>query len=326
MADLATSYMGLELSSPVIAASSGLSKDLAGIKLLAQSGAGAVVLKSLFEEQINAEISKRYLESGSDYAEAYDYISRAVKQYTLENYLQLIEAAKKEAGVPIIASINCVTASEWTDFAAQIQSAGADAIELNVSLLPTDPDKTGDQAEEVYFKIIDKVSSAAKLPIAVKIGNYSAGLANLAKRLDWTKKVSALVIFNRYYQMGIDLQANKITGADIFSTPADISLPLRWTGLLSGNIRMDIAGTTGVHTGSDAAKMILAGASAVQVASCLYKNGPSHLAAINAELSGWMDAKGYSGIADFRGKLSSKNAESKSYERVQFMKYYGGLE
>jgi len=326
MADLSTEYLGLKLKNPIIAGSSGLTKDINGVAKLYESGAGAIVLKSLFEEQINAEVSKKYAEDGGGYTEAYDYLNHAIKDFTLDNYLSLIEEAKDKTDIPIIASINCISDSDWVDFAKQIESAGADALELNISVLPFDPEKTGEQNEKAYFSIIDKVSKAVNLPLAIKMGSYSAGLANLIKRISWTRKVKGAVLFNRYYQPGIDLVQMNVTSTEIYSHPSEITLPLRWIGLLSDGLPMDLAGTTGVHSGRDVVKMILVGAKAVQIASVLYKNGATYIQTMLEEIERWMYENEYAGIESFRGELCKQNMATPAYERIQFMKYYGGIE
>lgn len=326
MADLSTEYLGLRLKNPIIVGSSGLTKDITGIQRLYDNGAGAVVLKSLFEEQINAEVSKKYAEEGGGYTEAYDYINHAVKDFTLNNYLSLIEEAKKKTDIPIIASVNCVSDSEWVGFAKQIADAGADALELNISVLPFSLEKSGAENEKVYFDIIDKVSDAVSLPLSIKMGSYSAGLANLIQRISWTRKVKGAVLFNRYYQPNIDLNQMKITSSEVYSNPGEITLPLRWIGLLSGAVEMDLAGTTGVHTGRDIAKMILVGAKAVQIASALYKFGAEHIQTMLDEFERWMYENEHAGIEDFRGQLSKESMSTTAYERIQFMKYYGGVE
>ncbi len=326
MTNLSTQYMGLKLSNPIIAASSGLSKDLTGIMRLSDAGVGAIVLKSLFEEHIQAEVSSRYAESIYNNAEAYDYIKGAVSQMHLESYLDLISKAKKHTDTPIIASINCVSASEWTEFARQIQDAGADGIELNISILPFDHEFSSEQNEKIYFDIIEQVSSKISLPIAIKMCHYSAGLANLIKRISWTRKVQAIVLFNRYYQPNIDINTKTIINSDIYSSPADITFPLRWIGILANEFPIDFAGSTGIFSGEDLVKMLLVGAKGAQIASALYKNGSAHVSTMLTDLRNWMEKNEYSSIEEFRGMLCKNNMGSKAYERIQFMKYYGGLE
>ena len=326
MTRLSTHYMGLKLSNPIIAASSGLSKDINGIMRLSDAGVGAIVLKSLFEEQIQSEVMSTYIQSFSDRTEAYDYLKGAISQKNTETYLNLISNAKKSTATPIIASLNCVTSGDWVKFARQIEDAGADGLELNISVLPFDHELSSEQNEKVYFEIIDSISSNLSIPIAIKMGGYSAGLANLIKRISWTRKVKAVVLFNRYYQPNIDINTKTIISTDIYSNPSDITLPIRWLGLLSNQFPLDFAGSTGIYSGADVIKMLLVGAKTAQTASALYKHGAAHVGVMLAEITSWMDKNEYSTIADFRGILCQSNMGTKAYERVQFMKYYGGIE
>jgi dihydroorotate dehydrogenase (fumarate) len=221
MANLTTKYLGLTLDNPIIAGSSGLSGNIDGVKKLAQNNVGAIVLKSLFEEQIKHEIVSNINKDQSAflYPEASDYIHNYTKANSIGIYLKLIEESKKAVKVPIIASINCISSTEWTAFAKDIQNAGADAIELNVFMLPSDVDKTGSENEQVYFDIIEKVRSLIKIPIALKMGQYSAGLGNLIQKISWSGNVDGIVLFNRSYTPDIDINELKITSTNVFSTP-----------------------------------------------------------------------------------------------------------
>lgn len=326
MKDLSTQYLGLTLPSPIIVGSCGLTKTVDSIRLLAENGAGAVVLKSLFEEQIEAELSSNLESYQADYPDAIDYIRNYTRENALGEYLDLISDAKKVVDIPIIASVNCVSGSEWVAFAKSVEKAGADAIELNVSLLPSDPRQTSQDNEKKYFEIIDRVSAMITIPLAVKMSSYSSALANLIARLSWTGKVAGFVLFNRYYRPDIDIKQLVVTKADIFSTPAEMVESLRWIALLSGQIDKDFAASTGVHDAEGLIKQLLAGAAAVQMVSALYKIGPGHIATSLQALAGWMDEKGYERLTDFRGLLSSKNiANPAAFERIQFMKQFGGI-
>jgi len=326
MADLSTSYLGLSLKNPIVAASSGISKDIEGVKKLADSGVGAIVLKSLFEEQINFEIHKSLDKNTVDYTETYDYIGNFIKDKTLDEYLTLIEEAKKQTDIPIIASINCVSPDHWVSFAEKIETAGADAIELNVSILPFDENLSCEVNEKNYFSILKNVRKHTKLPIALKMSYYSSGLAKLIKRLSWTHDVDGFVLFNRYYCPDINIDDMSLTTTNIFSNSKEIGTSLRWIALMYGKIETDLIASTGNHTGEDVVKQILTGAAAVQVASVLYKKGPEEVKNILATLESWMDKNGFKTLDDFRGKMSSKTSGHKAFERVQFMKYYGGME
>ncbi len=325
--DLSVKYMGLDLKSPLIIGSSGLTNSVEKIKELESFGAGAVVLKSLFEEQILFEADAAGKQNEFDYPEALDYIKSYAKDDSINSYLKLIEDCKKETQIPIIASVNCVTEGEWLNFAKRVEKAGADALELNVSLLPTDIEKSSQENEKLYFDVIEQVKAVVNIPIALKMSHYSSGLANLIRTLSWTKKVDAFVLFNRYYNPDIDINSMKITSSGVFSSPADIAASLRWVAVLSDKIRTDISASTGVHSGTDIVKQLLAGADTVQVVSAIYKHGPEYIKTMMDELTEWMTKKNFNSIEDYRGELSYKNINNPvAFERIQFMKYFGGIE
>jgi dihydroorotate dehydrogenase (fumarate) len=326
MNDLSTKYLGLDLKNPLIIGSCGFTNSVDKIKELADNGAGAVVLKSLFEEQIQAELSANLESYNADYPGATDYIREYTRGNEVDNYLKLISGAKKVVDIPVIASINCVSANEWVSFAKSIEQQGADAIELNISLLPSSPKMTCEANEKKYFEIIAAVSEMVSIPIALKMSYYSASLANLIQRLSRTDKVSGFVLFNRYYAPDIDIEKMVVKSADILSSSAEGSGPLRWIALMYGLIEKDLVASTGVHDSEGVIKQILAGATAVQVVSTVYKNGAGQIATILKGLEEWMEQKSFSNLVDFRGKLSYEKAtEPAVFERTQFMKYYGGL-
>lgn len=325
--DLSVNYMGLKLRNPIIVGSSGLTNSVEKIRDLERQGAGAVVLKSLFEEQILMEQEKSYDQNDFDYPEAMDYMKAYAAEYSYADFIQLIRGAKAAVDIPVIASVNCVSMGKWTDFAKKIEEAGADALELNISLLPSDMYKTSAQNEKTYFDIIEVVRKQINIPIALKMSHYSAGLAHLITQLSFTKMVDAFVLFNRYYAPDININDFSITSAGVLSRPENISDSLRWVVLLSGKIKTPIAASTGVHEGEDVIKQLLAGATAVQVVSSLYKHGTSQLRKMLKEVESWMVEKGYETIEDFRGQISyEKFNEPEAFERIQFMKYFGGFE
>jgi len=325
--DLSVNYLGLELKNPIVVGSSGLTNSVEKIKELEQYGAGAVVLKSLFEEQILFEESNAGANNDYDYPEAMDYIKAYARDNSIEKYLQLIRDAKKEVSIPVIASINCVDKGEWIAFAKKIENAGADALELNVSLLPSDINKTSKENEQMYFDIVETIRKTIKIPLSLKMSHYSAGLTNLIQKLSWTKHIDGFTLFNRYYNPDIDIDNLKITSSGVFSTPEDISQSLRWVALLSGKIKTDIAASTGNHTGEDIIKQILAGATVVHVVSTLYKNGTKQIKEMIETLDNWGNKHNYKSIEDFKGIVNFESAEnSVAFERVQFMKYFGGIE
>lgn len=328
MINLSTTYMGLKLKNPVIAGSSGMTNSVEKIKELEKAGASAVVLKSLFEEQIRHEIHQNLLQSDNAFAypEAGDYISRYSHEHRVDEYLTLIREAKKAVTIPIIASINCVSASEWTSFARRIQEAGADALELNVFSLPSDPAFDPELHEKLYFDIADKVLKQVSIPVSLKISYHFSGLAKTARQLSWTG-IKGMVLFNRFFSPDIDINTFKIKAANVLSHPEEQSIPLRWVALLSDVVHCDIAATTGIHDGEAVIKQLLAGAKAVQIASVLYKSGPQAITEMLSTLENWMKEHNYSSIEDFRGKLSFKSSENPAaYERVQFMKHFAGIE
>lgn len=326
MNDLSTKYLGLELKNPIIIGSCGFTHSVGKIKELADHGAGAVVLKSLFEEQIQAELSANLDNYNADYPGATDYIREYTRGNEVEEYLELIAGAKKAVDIPVIASINCVSASEWISFAKSIEQQGADAIELNISLLPSDPKMTSGDNEKKYLDIISAVSDMVAIPLTLKMSHYSASLANLIVKLSWTDKVAGFVLFNRYYSPDIDIDKMVVKSAEILSTPAEIYGPLRWIALMSGLIDKDLVASTGVHDSDGLIKQLLAGAAAVQIVSTVYKNGAGQIGTILQGLEAWMERKSFSRLADFRGTLNYAQAtEPAVFERTQFMKYYGGL-
>jgi len=326
MNDLSTKYLGLELKNPLIVGSCGLTHSVDKIKELTEHGAAAVVLKSLFEEQIQAELSANLQSYNADYPGAVDYIREYTRGNEVGEYLQLISALKKSVDIPVIASINCVSAREWVAFARSIEQQGADAIELNISLLPFNPKMTSAENEQKYLEIIQAVGEMVSIPLALKMSPYSASLAGLIKRISLTGKVAGFVLFNRYYTPDIDIDKMVVKSADVLSSPAEGGASLRWIALLSGMIDKDLVASTGVHDHEGLIKQLLAGATAVQIVSTLYKNGAGQIGSILAGLRQWMEGKSFTRLADFRGRLSYENLKDPSvFERTQFMKYYGGL-
>ena len=328
MPDLSTRYMGLSLRNPIIAGSSGLTSTVANIVELEKMGAAAVVLKSLFEEQIRFEGSKEIAESGTGqyYSEAEDYIRNYSRDHRIGDYLDLIRDAKKAVSIPVIASINCVTSSEWIGFARKMQEAGADGLELNVFILPSDPYQSGEENEKIYFDIVNKIKKQVSIPVAIKISYYFSGLAKTALKLSWTG-IDGMVLFNRFFSPDIDIENFRVTAAHVFSQPEELALSLRWVAMLSDRLHCDIAASTGVHDYEAMIKQLLAGAKAVQISSVLYKEGFGAIPPMLDGLSSWMEAKGFAKLDDFVGRLSVRKADNPAaYERVQFMKHFSGIE
>lgn len=328
MANLSTTYMGLNIKSPLVIGSSGLTNSVENIEKFAKQGAGAIVLKSLFEEQIMHEASFILKQdvSSNYYPEAEDYILNYTKQNSVQLYLELIKKAKKKVDIPIIASINCTSASEWTSFAKSIEAAGADGLELNIFVLPSDINRSSKENEQVYFDIVNKVKQETNLPISVKLSYHFSSLASTLEKLSWTG-IKSLTLFNRFFSPDIDIEKMEVTPSFIFSKAEDIGTSLRWVAMLSNHLRCELSASTGVHNGKAVIKQLLAGAQTVQIASVLYTEGIESVSEILKDVNTWMDKKSFEDIAAFRGKLSiDKAANPGAYERVQFMKHFAGIE
>ncbi len=326
MADIKTKFFGKELTSPVVAASCGLTNSLDNIKKMAAHGVGAVVLKSLFEEEIYHELNQELALRGNldhstdEYMDYFDYI---IKEENLKNYTKLISDAKKAVDLPIVASINCVSSAEWVSFTKKIESAGADALELNLFVIPSNAERTSALNEQFYFETIQKVIEKVDIPVSIKISHYFSNLAKMVGDLSKTG-VSDITLFNRFYMPDVDIDKEEIVGAQVLSSNNEYVVPLRWVALMNGKVDCNLAGTTGIHDVATMVKFLLAGANAVQVCSAIYKNGIDYIEILNKGLQSWMDEKGYQSINDFRGKLTIPGSENaQAFERVQFMKHYG---
>lgn len=328
MANLSTSYMGFNLKNPIIVGSSGLTNSVENIIEIEKNGAAAVVLKSLFEEQINHMINKTMHNHGDTfgYPEADDYISNYTRDNDIDVYLKLIKGAKEAVDIPVIASINCVSSADWISFASKMQEAGADGLELNIFILPSDPKRDAAQNEAVYFDIIEKVKKEVTIPVAIKISSYFSGMANMALKLSWTG-IKGMVLFNRFFSPDIDIDNFKVTATNVFSHPEELAMSLRWVAMLSSRLHCDVAASTGVHDGPAVIKQLLAGAKAVQIASVLYKKGFGEIGGMLKDLEAWMDKHNFESLDDFVGKMSIKEIENPAaFERVQFMKHFAGIE
>jgi len=325
MASLATTYLGLKLRNPIIVGSSGLTATVAGVKELEEKGAGAVVLKSIFEEEIAVELDQ-IIKSAKRTAynlEQFDYMDYRLREEKINKYTQLIEGCKKAVSIPVIASVNCVYSHEWTAYAKHLESAGADALELNMFFLPSDLTRGSHEKEKAYLKIVEKVQKEVSIPIALKISYYFTDLGPMIQELSKTG-ISGLVLFNRFYSPDFDIEKLEVTPANVFSSPAELYLSLRWMAMMSGRVKCDLAASTGVHDGKAVIKQLLAGAKAVQVVSALYKKGKGHIQTMLTDLEAWMNRKGYKNIRQFRGKISQKKSTNPAiYERMQFMKTFG---
>ncbi|HBL75340.1 MAG: diguanylate cyclase [Bacteroidetes bacterium GWF2_42_66] len=324
MANLETKYMGLSLKSPIVVASSGLTNTVEKIKELELAGAGAVVLKSLFEEQINAEVSHLINKNPQNlYPEAEDYIWNYTRNNSITKHIELVREAKKVVSIPVIASINCVSDKEWTAFAKDLEQAGADALELNLFILPTQRDRSSAEIEQLYIDVLTKIKKLVKIPVSIKIGFYFTNLASMADKLVGAG-AQAVVMFNRFYEPDIDINNLEIVPSEVFSSPSDIRRSLRWVGILSAAVpNLQIAASTGIHDSEAVIKQILVGAQVTQLCSTLYINGAQQIAGILDDLKEFMKKWNFKTIDDFRGRLSYKNIpDPQLYERSQFMKYF----
>jgi dihydroorotate dehydrogenase (fumarate) len=321
MPDLSVKYMGFNIKNPLIAGSSELTSRVDSLLDLEKRGVSAVVLKSLFEEEL---YHHPQLKGGNRYPikELVGEGSVDSKEHKIGQYLDLIDAAKQNLTIPVIASINCITNQEWTSLARRIESAGADALELNIFTLPSDPMKSSEENEKVYIDILNDLKRQVKIPISVKISPYFSGMTKMALRLSWTG-ISGMVLFNRFYQPDIDTEEIKTISGKLLSSPDEMALSLRWVALLSDRVMCDVAGATGVHDHTGIIKLLLAGAKAVQVVSAFYIHGNKRAEEMLDGLSQWMVQKEFQSIGEFCGKLSlKKNDNPADYERYQYFKAF----
>ena len=330
MIDLSTDYLGLKLRTPLVASASPLSHELDGIRRLEDVGASAVVLYSLFEEQITQEnfTLERNLVAGIDsFPESLTYFPRSLNFYTgPEEYLSHIVRAKEAVDIPIIASLNGSTLGGWTDYARKIEQAGADAIECNIYFIPTNMDTPSVEIENTYLDILRAVKLAVHIPVAVKVSPFFSNMANMAKRLDATG-ADGLVLFNRFYQPDIDLENLVIKPNVLLSTPQDLRLPLTWIGILYGNVRASLAATSGIHQGDDVVKMLLVGASVTMLCSTLLREGCDNLHFIESRLQRWMTDHEYDSVRQMQGCMSQlRCADPSAFERAQYMQAVKGTQ
>lgn len=324
MIDLRTRYMGLELQHPIVASASPLSKDLDGIRRLEDGGAAAIVMASLFEEQIRAESAalEHFTEVGTEsFAESLSYFPAGLElRAGPGRYLELVRKAREAVHVPIIASLNGVTSEGWTDYARQLQDAGASAIELNVSYVAADVTVTGRDVEERHLDVLRAVKRAVALPVAIKLGPFFSAFANMASQLDQAG-ADALVLFNRFYQPDFDLDRREVVPSLRLSTSEEVRLPLLWLAVLHGRVKASLAATTGVHHPSDVLKFLLAGADVVMTTSSLLQRGPAHLGTLISGTRDWLEAHGYASVDQLRGSMSQRKvADPSAFERANYIR------
>ncbi len=323
--DLSTTYLGLQLKNPIIVGSSGLTDSVEKIVKLEKMGAAAVVLKSLFEEEILMEMEEQTHSMTNRhfvFPETMDYMESVETANILADYLELISNSKKSVDIPVIASINCVSSQKWIFFARAIEKAGADALELNLFFLPSDTQRGEKQIAETTSEIIAIIKKTVKIPVALKISAYQSNLIRYSESIDLAG-VEGVVLFNRSWLPDIDINQLVISSGFVLSSPSDLGSTLRWVSILSGRLKCDIAASTGIHDGSGVIKQLLAGAQVCQVVSALYTTEQNHIAKMIDELSNWMVAHEFNSISEFRGRLSQSNSGNPAaWERVQFMKYF----
>jgi len=322
--DLSTTYLGLKLKNPIVPSASPLSHNLDSMKRLEDAGAAAIVMYSLFEEQIAHEAAEldHYLSYGTEtYAEALTYFPEP-QEFHLgpDEYVNLLRKAKESLKIPVMGSLNGISTGGWINYAKKIEEAGADAIELNVYYIPTDPKLTAQDVENRYLEVLKAVKSTVKIPVAMKLSPFFSSMANMARRLDQAG-VGGLVMFNRFYQPDIDLETLEMKPSVNLSTPQAMRLPLRWVAILYGNVKASLAATSGIHTAEDVLKMLMAGADVTMMASSLLKNGPQRITEVLAQMDQWMLEHEYVSVAQMKGSMSQKSvADPSAYERANYMK------
>jgi dihydroorotate dehydrogenase (fumarate) len=324
MTDLTTKYLGMTLQNPLVVSASPLSEDVGNIRRMEDSGAAAVVLPSLFEEQIRVESNTldHFLSQGTEsFAESLTYIPN-MSGYKLgpDGYLEHLRRAKQAVKIPVIGSLNGTSTGGWVEYAKKIEAAGADALELNIYFISTDAEMTGAQVEQMYVDLVAKVKASIHIPVAVKIGPYFSSLPNTAQRLDQAG-ANALVLFNRFYQPDFDLENLEVVPNLILSTPHELLLRLNWVAVLYGKLKADMAVTGGVHSGVDVLKSMMAGARVAMLTSALLRNGIGHLATVKGELLKWMEEHEYESIQQMQGSMSQRAvADPSAFQRANYVK------
>jgi dihydroorotate dehydrogenase (fumarate) len=324
MANLETIYAGLKLKNPLIIGSSSLTGNTINLKKFEKSGAAAVVLKSIFEEEILNEYEDilKDADSKGEKDHNLDYFDFKIKEDNLTDYIALIESAKSELNIPVIASVNCISSHEWLYFLKKIETAGADAIELNIFYFPADFKKSSKKIEKKYLKIIRKAKASVNIPIIVKMSQYFTNLGDMILKVSDTG-VDGIALFNRFYKPDIDLKKKEITTADIFSSPHEYVIPLQWVALMKDRFNTSLAASTGIHNGEAFVKLLLAGANVNYIVSALFKNGAEVIGEILSYLESYLEQNNHTSVNEIIGSLSQGNINNpKHYERAQFMKYF----
>jgi dihydroorotate dehydrogenase (fumarate) len=322
-----TKYLGLELKSPVIAGSCGLTANVDNLCKLEAAGAGAVVVKSVFEEQIIYDIKRNthIMAPVGNYGESYEYIAQHVADDSLNKHFSMIREAKSKLTIPVIGSVNCYSYENWLTYAKRFEECGCDALELNMAILPYETSLSSDDVERTFNNIIQTLKKSISIPISIKVGPYFTDMAKFMQQLSWTG-IQGITIFNKSLEVDIDIEKEELSNASVLSVPETLYNTLRWTAILSKKLRCDLSATTGVSKPEDIVKLLLAGANTIQVASSLYLHGVEYMKQLNQGLEEWMQKKGYTSIDQFRGKLAVKSNETASLAmRSQFMRYFAEI-
>lgn len=320
-------YLGLELNSPVVAASCGLTSCVENLRTLADAGAGAVVLKSIFEEQIIYDIKRNthVVAPVNNYGGSYEYVAQHVPEDSVQKYFSLVRDAKSCLSIPVIGSINCYSHENWLTYAKQFQDAGCDALELNMAIFPFETSLSSDDVERTFADIIQSLRKFVTIPISIKVSPYFTDLSKFMQQLSWMG-IQGVTIFNRTVSIDVNLENETLCNGSLFSNPGELANTMRWTAVLANKIRCDLSASTGVETAEDVVKLLLLGATTVQVASTLYRNGLPHMQKLNQGLQDWMISKGYESIDEFKGKLSLKaNEKAAMLMRTKFMNYFAEI-
>lgn len=326
--DTSTKYMGLNVKSPIVAGSCGLTNSVESLEKLQEAGAGAVVLKSIFEEQIVFDIKKNASQMApvENYGDSYEYIAAHVAADSMSRFFNLVREAKKKLSIPIVGSINCYSFENWLNYAKRFQDTGCDAMELNMAILPYDPSTSTEDVERFFSDVITALKKAITIPISIKLGQHFTDMAKFMQQLSWTG-IKNITLFNKSMNIDINVDKVELKQASTMSEPSDIFNTLRWVAILSKRMRCELSASTGVFTSDDVVKMLLAGAQTVQVVSALYRNGVGHMRTLNEGLQKWMAEKGFEKIEDFRGKLAVKpNDDASMFLRTEFMKHFAKIE
>ncbi len=323
--NLQSSLMGIKLKNPIIIGSSSLTNSVKNVVKCAEAGAGAVVLKSLYEEQIMMD-SQQIIDQDDMYQwypEAMNYVKSMSMEQGIEKYLDLVRTCKKSVDIPVLASINCFSDQNWILFVKEIEKAGADGIELNIGIFPVDEKQSSSDLETKYLDIVKAVCKTTKIPVSVKMSTYFTNIKQMSYKL-MKSGAKALVLFNRFYRPDIDIDNLHMTTRDTLSGPEEITLSLRWVGLLSHRLNCDIVASTGIHNAEGVIKQILAGASAIQLCSVVYENGINFISEIIDEVQSWMKRKGYEDLNSYRGLINKDPHNTLAWERIHFMKKSSG--